>query len=176
MRLTKAIKDQTIKNWVESKWRKKLNAARNGFISDCVKLAEKELEDDIKLYNDNKHLSKYLNSFNYVNIWQASERINNCFYLDSVSRNLEVSRYASKNSYSALCVDNKITAAATKKYNNVIDKFHDELNSVCNVLSSVTTINKLVNILPDIEKYLPDQSSCTALVDASSLSKAKAVL
>lgn len=176
MRLTKTVKEQIINSWVEKKWIKKLNSARDNMLADAKELAEKRLSNEIEIYNSNQHIKQYLCSYDYVGAHRLKDGALPCKYINKIMQTLSVSRYVNEEAYTSSYISHEDSVVLVKKYNDTIQKFNDDMANISNVLASVNTIKRLVELLPDIEKYVPSQSRCTSLVDASCLAKAKAVL
>lgn len=177
-RLTKAVKQQIIENWVKSKWQTKLNKSNESYIAVIRWQAEKDLSEKIEIYNNNKHIKEYLIVKTQVRAQYISGRIKKCKYIQSKSEYISTASYVSNDKYCCATVNMKSSniVKALNKHNNLITKFNDELDSINNVLLSTTTIKKLCDILPEIEKYVPKTSNCTSLVSTSCLVKAKSVL
>lgn len=178
MRLTNAVKSQIIKSWVDEKWLTKLNKSLDNLKSDISIQAENQMKAEIDIYQENQEIKQYLQSKDYLDSYDLQSKINTCEYINQISANVKCSSYVTNCYYSANTFDTKTKGSikAMNKHNDLIVKFNGELQSIKGILHSVTTIKKLSDLLPDIEKYLPKVIKGTMLVSADCLSKAKAAL
>ena len=179
-RLTKAVKQQIIEKWVNEKWKKRLQQSHKDLRESLTIAAEKQLASEINLYEENKNKSirEYLNTFCLISTYYLDEEIKDCEVVSIFGSNLDIKTYVSKSKHSKSVLDLGLDTVKKpiSEYNSAITKFDNERQSIEDVLASVTTIKKLCDILPEIEKYIPETSNCTALVSVSCLVKAKSVL
>lgn len=177
-RLTNAVKSQIVKSWVDEKWLKKLNASLEKLKTDITAEAEDQMKSSIAIYKNNQDIKQYLRSRNHLDFYYLKEKINRCEYINEMPNNISCSSYVTESHYSANEFNAKTKGAikAVSKHNELIVKFDAELKSIRDILNSVTTIKKLSDLLPDIEKYLPKTVKGTMLVSVDCLSRAKAAL
>lgn len=178
MRLTNAVKAQIIKSWVDEKWLKKLNASFDNLKVGIKIEAEDQMKIGIEIYKSNKEIQQYLKCKNYLETYYLQEKISNCGYINKIQSTVSCSNYVTNSHYSAneFNAKTKGSIKATNKHNELIAKFDGELKSIQDILNSVTTVKKLSDLLPDIEKYLPKTVKGTMLVSVDCLSRAKAAL
>ena len=177
-RLTNAVKAQITKSWVDEKWITKLNKSLDTLRIEVKAEAENQLKAEIEIYQKNPEIRPYLKTRSHVDSYDLQDKINSCEYINTISTSTSCSSYASTSNYGATDFNTKTKGSikAIGKHNNLIIKFDSELQSIRDILHSVTTVKKLSDLLPDIEKYLPKVVSGTMLVSVDCLVRAKAAL
>tara|TARA_R110000851_G_C12847282_1_gene542424 strand:+ start:90 stop:629 length:540 start_codon:yes stop_codon:yes gene_type:complete len=177
-RLTNAVKSQITKSWVDEKWLTKLKKSLDSLNADVKIQAEDQMKIGIDIYQNNIEIRPYLKSKNYLEGYNLQEKINSCEYINQTPSSINCISYASESHYSAANFDTKTKGSikAIKRHNDVIIRFNNELESIRGILNSVTTVKRLSDLLPDIEKYLPEVTKGTMLVSTDCLVRTKAAL
>lgn len=177
MRLTNQVKKDILESWTKAKWSKKIEATQNDLKQGMLDIFKKEYEFEIKVHNENEEIHKYLNIHSSFEIY--------CQLLDTVDSLIKPSRgiiscpkHAASSSYSLLMIssDQSDAVKLIKKCNDKMKKYRKERDTLNSMLLSVTTVKKLIDRLPEIEKYVPKSLTVTALVSTNTLLKCKAIL
>ena len=177
MRLSKAVKADIIEAWGNAKWRAKLKGYGTELEAELKAAFEKVAADNIKVVETNNELRKYFNTKNYFGLpYEIKDSIRNTFAYVLTPPNMPCAEYASECTYSAYMLGVETASPAVKAYNKKVEVYFKEKQTLENVLASVTTVKKLIDLLPEIEKYTPTKGTVTTLVAAGDLTKAKAIL
>jgi hypothetical protein len=177
-RLTNTVKSQIIKSWVDEKWMVKLNDSLDVLKLEIKAEAEDQVKVGIEIYQKNPEIRSYLKVKSYMDGYELQDKINYCGYINAIPASISCSSYASESYYNGddFSVKTKGAIKVIKRHNDLIMNFDSELQSIKDILNSVTTVKRLSDLLPDIEKYLPEVSKGTMLVSADCLVRAKAAL
>jgi predicted nucleic acid-binding Zn-ribbon protein len=179
-RLTNALKTEIIGNWYIEKQKKKMVNIKNEFFNALRKYVEEQIKENIEVWENNQHLAKYLGIYEGVDIYINKDNVSTVELPERYCITLDVKKYASADRYSKVGFninrDNNIKKIL-QEYNKKVTELNSEKQVITNLLASVTTVKKLVDLLPEIEKYIPDTKKLsTTLVNSSDLVKAKSLM
>lgn len=183
MQLSKAKRQAILGTWVAKKWAEQLEQARIDAHAALANVFTKQHAEEIAVLKNTKHkdILKYVPQSERANV-QYTIVESFSAYSEHTFSHINTPRYAKRDLYSSACLTmcgyEDELQETSQKYNAVVGKFHEEKTAVNALLCSVTTVKKLVDLMPEIEKYIPFETDgrVTALVSAGTLAKAKAVL
>jgi len=171
MRLNKLIRSAILDNWATEKWDAKIFKERDALVGRCKKAVKCGLSgfDEIhsKLAIENMMVSKV-----------------GCFYINGGIRDLYykgtclvTNRHNCDDYYVGRYAGGRSIESEGKSISKLLKEYETERLSLRGILYSVTTFNRLLELLPEIEKYMPKkQNGCTTLVPVSEIAKIKAFL
>ncbi len=171
MRLTKSIKEVILNNWKTKKHNNIEEKLKTSIKKELSVLFKKEYKKQFDIYNNNKDIQEYLLTHSYF----KCDRLYNLGFMNSA--NVSCDRYVSSSRYDQEYLTNtEEVSKIVKKHTDKYKKYKEESKTITFLMESVTTVKKLVDILPEIEKYIPKTASTTTLIAASDLAKAKQAL
>lgn len=190
-RLTNKIKEDIINNWVSAKKKDLIHAA---FVSLGVQYAElisKVYSENRNVYLDNKELSShgYVTTIESATLPYAfQQRVIDCRFIRGVlsmndnslgRKSFNIDKIAINSRYFE--ISRSIKPDRVKplfdRFMKKIDAISADIDKVSNLLYSVTTVKKLIDILPKFTKYIPEEEQkTTQLISIDTVNEVKKLL
>jgi len=166
MRLNKNIKDQIIENWKLKKWHKRIEAAKAKAAKDIQSHVKCLLDGCTDEFKDKAIELKLVRAVDFANVYYDDKK-----YFGS-SRISVSTYYLKSNSY---VKDFPLSRKARKEISEKFKLMESQESELRGIINSVTTVGKLLEILPECKKYLPksNQITGTSVSLVSDLEKVK---
>lgn len=178
-RLTNKIRKEILGNWTEKKWQKRFDSAINFVAKEAAKqiscvFDELEVSDDVRKQLIEKRIVSTNNTM-YCYEWGIRE-FSFVGSIEPFSNGVNVPSYhtrynSSRNTFNA-------TDKMMKRLNDIKKEFINQRDDIEAILNSVTTDNKLFELLPEIKKYYPkpEVKPSTQLIAVDQISQVKGLL
>lgn len=171
MRLSKNVKEVILNNWKEEKHLNIEQRLSDQLTIELVNLFEKQFSENIDICIKHKDIKEYLKTHSNFET-RIRERLD--FYQQYT---ITCKTYVNKSTWSCSDIkEDEEYKAILSRYLDLWNEYKNQKQIISNVMDSVTTVKKLIDILPEIEKYIPKTASTTTLVASGDLVKCKAAL
>lgn len=190
-RLTNKIKGEILYNWVGAKKRKAIVAAYDALGAQYAKLISDVYQENIAVAVTNSKLvdGGYISTLNHATLPYRYQQAtidsgvvcNVLGFRDGSigQKSFNIDPIAVSTRYFSISqnIDADLVAPIFKRFDKKIDAIQVDIVKVQDVIFSVTTIKKLLDILPEFSKYIPELEEKTMqLIPINVVNDVKALL
>ena len=176
MRLNKTNKELIIDQWKVDFYNAPLKIIKEELLLTIKNhLETKVLHKEIAIVKDNPDLRQYFITHSYCNL--EDHKHYDAIYSLLGKYNLSILTYVSNDNYSAYDIDdNSLPEKVIINHLNDKTKLDNKLNDIQSVINACSTAKKLIDLVPDLEKYIPKGAVGTQMIDQSVLNRVKSQL
>jgi len=176
MRLNNKIRKEIIDNWCVMNWSQYLDDILENFKQDCIAFTKLQIAERTELAKQlsSSPFKPYVVVATYINLsYGVRDRLEKIYKPFRISV-IECPTYVGH--YVSVSTTNKPIEQALDSLYDRHQKYESQLNQMRQFISSVTTTDKLIKLVPGIEKYIPEIEQGKSLISVDLVNNIKGIV